>query len=382
MPRNCMWIGLSLLFVWPVLAEERTVIHSLSDYSPPKIELEWTVPGPVSEATCALFWDHVKSGELVVWKPVPGWIPSPATSTTFQGSHGEEYQFRIAKTSPPGREMMTLVDYERKSDMRRFTYFGYQVGINGGFEFETENPIEGKRSMTMYFQRGKKEYKDLAPDIQIGFPYIDTEMERDWSSFRYLEFLYWLDAPSDMNLFIRSASKEWTAPVLSFSETGDALRQWHSIVVDLDQEFGSPEERTQIKSLAFLIPEKQVDQKQGYSFKLDTLRLWASRDFYPTQIDATPPPLPRNIEYQIQNGKIEWTWDAPEEDLSEIKGYAYDFVRNRNMAMPDQILTTETQISFPFQKPPYYAVFYFRIRAQNTAGVWSDVVTKSVVCKP
>jgi hypothetical protein len=45
-------------------------------------------------------------------------------------------------------------------------------------------------------------------------------------------------------------------------------------------------------------------------------------------------------------------------------------------------MVTAPEVTFPFQKPPNYSDYHFKVKAQNKAGLWSTVAHETVNYNP
>jgi len=278
-------------------------------------------------------------------------------------------------TTPASREMLTLADFDANRDIGMVGLVATEFGFKGSYGFDFESSFQGKSCMRVTLSR-EKEKNNLPKDALVGLPFSDAIPTSDWSSYRYLEFYYWGDVPGGARLYIQSASHELQAPVYRFSETGDSLRAWHSIVVDLDKEFAPPEARSKIEAFAFVIPIPEFNGNKPYTFKLDAVRLWADRSIVQTRFDATPPTPPTHLWHELGTDTITWSWEASKEDLSEVVGYAFSFGPDGNAVPPSRVMTHETSVSIPYRTPPNYMIYFFKVRAYNSAGAWSDIAWK------
>ncbi len=357
-------------------------IEPLSEFTPASFYLQWSTSDRVSDASFTVYQRKVSDGLPGLWQPIPSLVSIGATESIVNGTHGEHFQFRSEAITAEGKERYSLADFDRNYDMHLMGYVSNGIPLNTRFNLDVDSPAEGTGYFKISFRYDGEKDKQFPDNVFFGFPFNQNLPLQDWSEYRYLEFNYWSNFPDDLFLLIRSASHELKVPVMDFSETGKEQRKWHSIVVDLDRELCSPQDRSSIQTFSFVKEEKTLDREFEYKFCLDGVRLWTSRNIQATTFDATPPSAPDTIRYERKKNRIEWSWDSAAEDLSEIEGYTVSFEKDYRIDPPLQVVTKESSMTLPFISPPYYTHYFFKVRAKNSAGEWSEIVTQKLVCNP
>lgn len=255
-------------------------------------------------------------------------------------------------------------------------------GFNRTFHIRRDSVIQGNGCYDFTFHSNLEDISNIPPGALIGLRFGERIPERDWSSFRYLELYYWGDVPGGVDLWIESSQVGIRQPIYNFSEDGDELNQWHSILVDLDQFMGDPEARREIHTLAFVKRIHDLDWTKKYDIRLDAIRLWRTRNIVKTSIDSTPPAAPQNLRYELKPNAIEWTWSPSQEDRSKVTGYSYLFTQDRRKPLPQTILSATNFVSIPFKKTAFYQEFFFKVSACNEAGLWSPVAQSGFTSRP
>ncbi|RJP29907.1 MAG: hypothetical protein C4527_10540 [Candidatus Omnitrophota bacterium] len=360
----------------------QSAIQPLSEFSPAELVLKWNLADSPADVTTTIYQRRIDNQIPSLWQPVPSLTQIQATEAIFHATHGQCFQLRSEISSPAGNEMIVLADFDRNYDLQYIGFTNAGLPFHTRFSLNTDDPAQGIGYFGMSFRFVGTENDAIPPDAFIGLPFNSHIPLLDWSQYRFLEFNYWCDIPGDMSLYIRSASEEIKTPVLNFSETGNQPLQWHSIVVDLDQELGKPENRARIKAFGLIKGASEIDQSREHAFRLDGIRLWASRNIQTTTFDATPPTLPGKPRYELKNNRVQWTWEPAEEDLCDVVGYSFSFELDQRIDPPLQVMTDKTEFSFPFRFPVNYTIYYFKVRAQNSAGQWSDIAMERLVCNP
>jgi len=378
---------MSILFIGTSTAladAPSSVLQPISPYSPNNLLLQWGCDETVNDVSYSIYHRLITEDKPGPWEKVSGLELTSATQGYFKGTHNQKVEFRSAAFSKEGAEMVELADFEfagKGSVVSAVVSIG---GFSRSMQLHHNAAIQGKGCFQFSFSSHYKneDKKDIPSDALIGLRFNKNVPTRDWSSYRYLEFYYSGNVPDGMELWIESKRIGDRSPINRFSLDGDEFNQWHSIVVDLNELLGDPENRKDIKTLAFIKPIHQIDLTKEYRMRIDAVRLWKNRDFSTTVIDDTAPPAPSNLKYKLKPISIDWTWTAPQDDLSGIQGYACFLTQDRRKPFIKKIDTTKNFISIPFLKPQAYQEYHFMVAAQNNAGIWSPVTQKSVTFRP
>lgn len=351
-------------------------------YAPAKVPFQVCADESLPDATYTLFVRTQDGENIGAWERATGLEILSATQGIFDGTHGQQFEFRSAVFSPLGSEMATLGDFDF-TEVERDKY--YTTGKNylfpacsiGGFNLtyfiRSGGEKQGTGCFHFTFFSNLSDQSDIPPDALIGLRFDSSIPVRDWSPYRYLELYYWGNAPGGMDLWIESSQIGFRKPIFLFSQDRNAADQWHSILVDLDRILGEPSSRKEIQTVAFVKNIHDLDLAQPYEIRLDAIRLWQSRNFVKTTIDSTPPSKPENVNYSIQGDSIVWTWDSSRDEESDIAGYSYMFTQDRRLPFSQEIKTATSSTTIPFVKPPSYQEYYFRVSACNKAGLWSPI---------
>lgn len=372
-------------------AAPASAIVSLSPFSPAKVPLQWKADETLTDATYTIYYRAMDGETPGAWERAASLHALSATQGFFDGESGKKYEFRSAVSSPQGSEMAVLADFDyAENNEKQFTDFENNrifpacsiEGFNRTFFIRTGSSKQGNGCYHFTFFSHIKDATDIPAGALIGLRFDSKIPVRDWSSYRYLEMYYWGNVPEGMQLWIETRKIGIRKPILQFSEDGNAPEQWHSILVDLDKVLGDPNAREEIQTVSFVKPIRELDLTKTYEIRLDAIRLWQTRRFFPTVIDDTPPSKPENLNYKVNSHSIVWTWDASKDDESDIAGYSFLFTQDRRNPFPQEIKTATNSISIPFAKPPAYQEFHFMVSACNKAGVWSPIERKDVSFSP
>ncbi len=365
-------------------AAPSSTIKPISPYSPNNLLLQWGCDETVHDVSYSIYHRLITEDKPGPWEKISGLELTSATQGYYQGTHGQKVEFRSAAFSSGGGEMIELADFDFSGKGSSIAPVVSVGGFRRSVQLHQNAAIQGKGCFQFSFSSHyANEDKDKIPlDALIGLRFTKDIAARDWSSYRYLEFYYFGNIPDGMELWIESSKVGVRSPITRFAEDSDKINQWHSIIVDLNEFLGEPENRQDIQTLAFIKPIHQIDLTQDYLMRIDAVRLWKNRDFIATTIDETPPSAPTDLKYELKPISIDWRWTESQDDIADIEGYACFFTQDRRKPFQRKIDVKKNFISIPFLKPPVYQEYYFMVAAQNKAGIWSPVVQKSVTFKP
>ncbi|MBN2326227.1 MAG: hypothetical protein JXR73_03665 [Candidatus Omnitrophica bacterium] len=379
------------LFSFASWGDASSSLSPLPAFSPCTIPLEWSAAEPLESATYTIFYRRGGAGEWSGWQSAASLQAVSATQGVFEAEQGGSYEFRSAVFSPKESEMAILADFDfydsddgyfLASERNSIHPACSAGGFNRTFHIQTDSVIQGNGCYNFTFHSNLKDLSSVPPGALIGLRFGKGIPEKDWSSFRFLELYYWGDVPGGVDLWIESSKVGIRQPLHRFSEDGNELNQWHSILVDLDRVMGDPEARREIRTLAFVKRIHNLDWTKKYEIRLDAIRLWRTRNFVRTSIDDTPPAAPQNVRYERKPNAIEWTWDPSQEDHSNIAGYSFLFTQDRRKKLPPTILSATNFVSIPFKKTSFYQEFFFMVSACNEAGLWSPITQSGFTSKP
>lgn len=361
--------------ILPISAEAELLTSDVivPEWVPANFELKCTESPTCENATFTLFYRELNDGSSSAWKTIS--LASGANTRTvpFSGQDGQRFQFRSAVTCGQESDHVALCSFDYFSDMTKALLMSSSDGILLSQSFGMDAPIEGRACGTYEFEWREESMKQRDIDL-IGVGFTKEMPTLDWSTYRYLDFYYWSDAPKGFSVRIAAASDEFQAELDTLSRTGDERGQWHYCVIDLDEAIPSRENRRAIERFAITTPSNSLKLNTKYKLLLDGVHLWRNRNMSKTQIDSTPPSNPANLVGEHQSSKMTWSWDPSTDDQSGIEGYSYIWTTHGLHQPPEEVLTKEPAITFAFQPPAFYTSYYMKIRARNRAGVWSDVV--------
>jgi len=375
-------IGAGLFWgICPGTAGAASALKPLPEFSPPEVKLEWSAEG-VQDPSFTVFYRTMNENAPGPWEAAPGIRDTTATSGTFPGIHGQRIEFRCAITSATGAEMVRLGDFDEGQDLFRVWPACSVAGNHMRIRFDEESYFQGRGSLRTSFTFDNPGVELTEKDL-LGVRFTDKIPTMDWSPFRFLEFYYWSDIPGGADLLIKSASADFREPVAHFTEDAKiADQQWQFMTVDLNEKMGPPENRSKITAVAVAKNLQGMDLKRGFMIRLDGVRLWRERPVFHTTIDGTPPPPPKDLEYELKSREIVWSWKPPEDPESGIEGYWYTFTNDPRKAIPGGVLAASASAAIPYVKPPRYEEMYFFAAARNRAGLWSPLAERKVVFKP
>lgn len=359
-------------------------LRPLPRYSAPDIVLEASAAPGDGIVGAEFFWKSAHAGEHAPWQRMGGARRLSATQTVFSGTHGETYRFACALNTAERPGVISLADFEDFGDLQRIGFVGSEFGFRADYITDRANPAEGERALAIRYQYGLDGAADFPEGAMVGFPFTSAIPLRDWSPYNALDFALGSDAPEPLTLFLKTGGISVNRPVSDFELPGGDGGGWRYYRIDLNETLGEPAARTEISVFAFAIPVGDLDVENGrYTARFDAFRLWADRhESGEVTVDATPPPPPSNLAFEKGANGIRWTWDAPEEDVSGIAGYAYSWSRDARDT-PEPVLRTETpSADILFPTPRSYRRFYFKVMARNGAGLWSEPVTGMAVYNP
>ncbi|MBI1386927.1 MAG: hypothetical protein GC154_00580 [bacterium] len=373
------------LFIAVISAHAEDVTSSIADlpeYSTPDITVYLSFDPPESDAISTLYAREALDASAMAWVPISGTEPTRLDHPTFHaGDRGDRMQFRNMAQSGGNSERVTLNDFESIDDE-------YKVFMNctmNGFALEqgvvNQHQIQGSRCGEYIYDYKIREYEAEDDDV-VGIGFTSRIPLTDWSNYRYLEFFAWDDSPEGMTVNIISASASLKAPLKQFSTSGDETARWNEYVINLNAALGPPEKRKQITQFSFTTPCKALALHHSYTFRLDAVYLWKTRNIAETTIDRTPPAPVSRLEGKKAGNAVEWNWKPAQDKESGITGYAYSWTEDARVMPPHTVMTTEPKASIEFTQPARFAEFIFKVRAINGAGVGSDIASATMEFKP
>ena len=376
------FILLSVLFLPFVSQAEPISSHiELAEWSPSNFELKCSESPACENATFTVFYREINANSTSAWQVVPHATATKKRSIPFSGKDGQRFQFRSAATCGNDSDQVNLNSFEKFSDMTKALLMCSSNGISLSQSFGIDPPIEGRACGTFSFEWSEETAKQRDNDL-VGVGFTEKMPTRDWSTYRFLEFYYWSNAPQGFKLNIVSASDEFQADLGSLSQTGSISEQWHYCVLDLDQAFPHSLNRKLIQRFAITTHTNSLTPHTNYKLLLDGVRLWRTRNFVETAIDSTPPSAPSELKSEQIPGKVTWSWSPAVDEESGIEGYSYSWSTQGLHRPPEEILITEPKIEIAFQPPAFYTTYYLKVRARNRAGLWSDIAESKLSFLP
>ncbi len=365
-------------------AEPVSSIQTRETWSPQNVILDFQTGGKISNTTYTVFYRQpLKESVMSGWCAAPGLVGVKPASAEFHGEHTQEYEFRSCISTEEGEEMTPLADFDRGEELDRVWMRSMIEGFNLAVKHDMDHPVQGIGCWRGRFIYVRDEFpEDLSEKSLFAALFTRTTPVKDWSPYRYLEFYYQGDVPG-MQLYIKAASQTIKTPVTQFCEFDDAEPDgWRSIVVDLDEHLGKPEDRKKIESFSFITPIENLTPKKEYTIRLDGVRLWRTRRLAQIRVDTTPPTPAKDCRYEVKKQEIIWSWTPSVDEESGIEGYTYFLTRDRRKPVPMEIRTKETTVSIPFRKPSNYERWHFIVVGRNNAGMWSSKHTHSIEFVP
>lgn len=366
------WVGSS------AIADLTSSVY-VDPFSSPAVQLSWRSEADIQNASYTILCREKTQGSPSFWKAVQDCTDTKEMKSVFHSPEAKTWEFRPAVTQADQYERLVLGDFEFPSDIFLLNYADPSSKFSFVFTFDSDT-VYGEKGITISFNYAGSDPATFNPDMRIGVPFANKIKTTDWSGYRYLEFAYWAGEADPVNLYIGSASGEIDLPAVSFSETPNH-KGWNQCVVDLDRYLGGPDKRKTIRTFAFTAKANALDLKKTYTFKLDQVCLWKSRNIAETTVDITPPTIVKNLKSKVDKDRITWTWDSSEDKESGVQGYSYYWGKNRGQILDKMVKMNGNEISFPFENPNYHTFYHFMIKACNGAGEWSDPVVESLEFK-
>ncbi|MBZ0254573.1 hypothetical protein K8I31_00830, partial [bacterium] len=267
-------------------AEPVTSYIELAEWSPSNFELKCSESPACANATFSVYYREINANTTSAWQVVPHATATKNRSIPFSGKDGQRFQFRSATTCGSDSDQVNLNSFEKFSDMTKALLMCSSNGLSLSQSFGIDPPIEGRACGTFSFEWSEETAKQRDNDL-VGVGFTEQMPMRDWSTYRFLEFYYWSDAPQGFKLNIVSASDEFQADLDSLSQTGSKSEQWHYCVLDLDEAFPNSQNRKLIQRFAITTHTNSLTPHTNYKLLLDGVRLWRNRDFVETTIDST-----------------------------------------------------------------------------------------------
>ncbi len=382
---------MSVASTLPLWASSLSTLQVPSPFSPARIPLQWSVDQPLEDATYAIYYRMPEKGTNRPWELVAGLGAVSATKGFFEGEHGKEYEFRSAVFSKQGSDMVTLADFDyvKITDDYYITPDAHRIFPACSSEkfrytifHNADEAIQGTGCYHFTFESIWENKESVPPSALFGLRFVSDIPARDWSPYRYLEMYFRSTIPGGMDIWIETREVGIRVPILRFSEDGVAPGQWHSILVDLNEVLGDPQARDHLQTLAFVKHLRELEPSVSYDVQIDAVRLWRDRSFTKTTVDTTEPLPPENVQSNVRDTEIIWTWNPSTDDLSDIAGYAVQFTNDRRQELPREIMLATPSIAIPYFKKPVLEEYYFRVAACNRAGLWSPVVERGITLRP
>lgn len=350
----------------------------LGDFTSSPVVLE--ISDVPEGATVAYFVRHVDDRKLTAWEPVHPDLRQSATRMIYPATHGERYQFRsvISTKDEPG--MITISDFEGAGDHLVIGFESTLQLFKSDYYIYTQGQAQGTRCLGIRVLN--KEEVEATDDDVAGF-FMNSRLPTvEWDPYRYLEMYVWSDFPEPFTLMMHGEKEPHLMPLKQFSQTGDQPKQWHYIQVDMDTVFPEVDERGYMRACVITHPIKGWNQGEQYEFRIDAIRLWKDSAFVETEIDSSVPSQPTGLTHTHKGLHIEWNWQPANDVESGVAGYSYSWSRSSRDEPADEVLVTEPKVSIPFQKPPVYSDYHFKVKAQNHAGEWSTIAHEKVNYNP
>ncbi len=377
MLRETCILRFSIFFVFLLIPISLTFaeppqLKTLNEFSPNPIQLEWTGAGEdkIESVTPMIFMRPAESA-TAPWTQIEANYNPKDMTALIHAEHGETLQFRSAF----GDEAILLGDFNKGSQLRRVNPAVLVLGHTMKIALERENAIEGKASLRFSFiYNGTQSNEEFTDNNIAGISFNKQIQVSDWSEYRYLEFSYQTDCPEAIQLRIHSASKQVHLPLHEYSPNGKEPNVWHTLSLDLNEIMYPPEVRKNITMCVFTIPMREIDVSEFHHISLDAVSLWKSKTVVQTTVDTTPPTAPASLQAQwLGPGRVRISWEPSKDDLSGIQGYSYVFTPSLTEQPNQEVDTQNNQMEIPIKPRSFYESFYLRMKAQNGAGMWSEV---------
>ncbi len=371
--RFIFFITLFSIFLAKLSAECLTSTIDVGEWVSPHFNLHSTETPTCESATFTIFYRELTDTHTSAWQKIPLAAGADTRTVPFSGEDGQRFQFRSAVTCGDESDHVALNSFDVFSDMTKALLISSAPGVTLSQSFGKDQPIEGRACGTFEFEWSDKS-AELRDNDLVGVGFTEKAPTLDWSTYRYLDFYYWSDAPQGFTVQIAAASDEFEAHLDTLSQSGDKKGQWHYCVIDLDEAIPSRENRKTIQRFAFTTPTASLEFKKPYKLLLDGVHLWRNRNIVETQVDSTPPSAPTNLTVERTPTNLSWRWQPAVDEQSDIEGYSYVWTTHGMHQPPDEILTTEPAVTFRFLPPGSYSSYYMKVRARNRAGLWSDII--------
>ena len=291
-----LW-AINLIFLSAVDASVVSHLKPLGKFSPAPVTLELATPEWIPGASAEFYWRRAGEGPSRAWQRKAPLQPLSATQAIFSGTQGETFDFKSAVIHGNEKECQVIADFEQFSDHTKIGFVGSEFGFRCDYTYDSHDPAEGRMCLAITFQYNLDEKIEFPDKAMIGFPFTSLIPTTDWSPYSFLEISLWNDLPAPLECFLASDQKQVRKSILDYDPHAGEAKQWHTLEIDLSQDFPTPEDRKAITICAFAIPLDALPLDRKYTIRFDGIRLWTNRTFMEKTLEAKTPSPPSHPTY-------------------------------------------------------------------------------------